>query len=85
VLLFPAHDGKLYAFAHDPLNGARAGDAEARGWQANLQQELAPRSRPTGPLSFLLPAAGVMLVAAGLGIVFLGGRKAGGKPRRHHP
>jgi hypothetical protein len=85
VLLFPAHDGKLYAFGHDALEKRQVGDAEVRDWQTNSQQELASRPRPTGPLSFLLPAAGVMLIAGGLGVVFLGGKKGGGKPRRQHP
>jgi len=60
VLLFPAHDGKLYAFTY------RSRDA-ATGEQ---EQRPVPAQRRTVPL--LPPAVGLTLIVAGLCVVFLG-------------
>ena len=75
VLLFPAHDGKLYAFTHGSLSERQEGDAEVKHWQAGSPQELSPPRLRPGLFFFLPPMVGGVLIAGGLGIVFLGKKR----------
>lgn len=69
ILLYPAHDGKLYAFAEGGINSLRTEDAVLTDWTPDHSESMKPGSGPTFSLG--LPLLAFLLILAGLGITFL--------------
>ena len=78
LLLYPAHDGKLYAFTEGGIDEPTAADARPTGWTPETAGTF--RNRP--PLSTLArtapPAVGCVLLLVGLGLCWLPDRRRSG-------
>ncbi|MCK5802475.1 MAG: PQQ-binding-like beta-propeller repeat protein [Lentisphaeria bacterium] len=80
LVLYPGHDGKLYALTQrEPGQTATASDATATGWHPEQETPARHSSRPpAGPfVRTVPPLVGLSLLLAALGIVFAPRRSAG--------
>ena len=77
LLLYPGHDGKLYAFTEGGADQPRADDARLSGWTPQTELELAA-VRPPLPRAgrVVPPAIGLALFLVGAVILLLPRRKA---------
>jgi outer membrane protein assembly factor BamB len=71
LLLYPAHDGKLYAFTQGGMDQPRADDARLTGWTPETSRDLAPRTDVSQTARVVPPTIAAVLVLAGLVLVLL--------------
>lgn len=73
LLLYPAHDGKLYAFTDRMEAGAGSGDAVLSSLAQGMHEQPAPVAARGVVATVLPPIVGLILIAAGLGVTFSAG------------
>jgi outer membrane protein assembly factor BamB len=75
ILLYPGHDGKLYAFTTTAADKPRDGDAALTGWSPGQQTRPNKARHATGAVLWLPPTVAGALMLAGILIVLFPTRR----------